>query len=101
MISLAKNDSNKRETETSERKSQQDGVTISWITVRLCSPSRRALTFQYALYILRKQQLHFSNNFNNFLSSSRTGLCSVFYRKFKKGNCMVSKVRDGEESVDL
>jgi len=26
-----------------------------------------ALTFQHALYILRKQQLHFNNNYNSFL----------------------------------
>ena len=48
IISLAKNDSNKRETETSEIKSQ-------------------------------------------VLSSSRTDLYRIFYRKFTKGNCMVSK----------
>ena len=30
-----------------------------------------ALTFQYALYILRNQQLNFSNDFNSFLSQLR------------------------------
>ena len=31
----------------------------------------RALTFQYALYILRNEQLNFSNNFNSFLFQLR------------------------------
>ena len=30
-----------------------------------------ALTFQYALYILRNQQLNFSNDFNSFLFQLR------------------------------
>jgi len=54
----------------------------------------RALTFQYALYIMRKQQLHFSNNFNSFLFSSRTELYRIFYRKFKKGNCIAKYVTE-------
>ena len=41
-----------------------------------------ALTFQYALYILRNQQLNFSNNFNSLFSSSGTELCRIFYCKF-------------------
>ena len=36
-----------------------------------------------------------------FFCSSRTELYRIFYLKFKKGKCMISKVRDGEESVDL
>ena len=67
---------NKRETETSETKSEQEHD-YHMVSRSLGSQSDhdfrharchwRALTFQYALYILRKQQLHFSNNFNSFL----------------------------------
>ena len=61
-----------------------------------------ALTFQYALYILRKQRQHFSNNFNSFLFRLKEQSCvGYFIVSLKKGNCVVSKVRDGEESIDL
>ena len=68
------------ETETSEIKLQQEHDIIwchdlmnhSQIMLSITQGVMcRALTFQYALYILRNQQLNFSNNFNSFLFQLR------------------------------
>ena len=51
-----------------------------------------ALTFQYALYILRKQQLHFSNNFNSFLFRLKEQSCAgYFIVSLKKGTVWLAK----------